>query len=78
MSDKLEKAKKIIKENYESGKFGLFDSRNIVGDIMHTIYNENGLQIDICYGYQYFEVFGLSENEFKELQTYYSEVLGGY
>ena len=75
--DKLQIAKKIIKENFEYGDLGLFDSINITGDSMYTIYNEDGLQIDICYYYSYFEVFGLSENEFEELQIYYREVLGG-
>jgi len=69
--NKLEKAKEIVKANYEDACCGIFDCRNIVGDIMSTIYEDEGLTIDICYGYAYFEVFGLSETEFAKLEKYY-------
>ena len=67
----LEKAKEVIKEHYEWAGCGIFSTRNCAGDIMTTIYNENGLTIDICYYWSYFEVFGLSEDEFIELTIYY-------
>lgn len=38
---------------------------------MTTIYADGDLIIDICYGYSYFEVFGLSEEDFEELRKYY-------
>lgn len=66
---KLEKAKEIIKENYVP--CGIFCSRNIAGDPMNTIYDDGELQIDICYYYEYFEVFGLSDDEFTVLEKYY-------
>ena len=65
----LKKAKKIIKEHYVP--CGIFNSRNILGDPMSTIYIDNNLQIDICYQYEYFEVFGLTDAEFEELEKYY-------
>lgn len=68
---KLEIAKKIIKENFESADCGLYDTRNIVGDPMVTLYSDDGLIIDICYRYAYFEVFGLSSDEFDELGKFY-------
>lgn len=74
MNGKLDIAKKIIKENYEDATCGIFDSRNIVGDYMVTIYEDNGLTIDICYNWAYFEVFGLTDEEFKELEQYYGEL----
>lgn len=67
----LEKAKNIIKENFEAGSCGLFNTRNIAGDTMGTIYEEGGLRIDICYYWSYFEVFGLSDSDFDELLDYY-------
>lgn len=67
----LEKAKEIIKEHYSDADCGIFDSRNIVGDMMETIYKGEGLTIDICYHYSYFEVFGLSDAEYEELEQYY-------
>lgn len=75
--NKLEIAKQIIKENYQIADCGLYNCRNLVGDPMTTIYNENGLTIDICYYYSYFEVFGLSNEEFEELQTYYYKIESG-
>lgn len=67
----LEKAKEIIKAHYSDAECGIFNSRNIVGDVMNTIYEGDGLTIDICYGWQYFEVFGLSGEEFEELEEHY-------
>ena len=72
--NKLEKAKEIIKDNIESADCGIFDSRNIVGDSMSNVYRGDGLVIDICYNYSYFEVFGLSASEFDELEDYYYEL----
>lgn len=74
MSDKLEIAKNVIKENYAYAECGIFDCRNLVGDSMSTIYDEDGLQIEICYDYCYFEVFGLTDKEFEELEKYYDDL----
>lgn len=73
--NKLEKAKEIIKEYYRSADCGIFDCRNIVGDKMETIYEDDGLTIDICYYYSYFEVFGLSDAEFEDLEKYYDSLI---
>lgn len=69
---KLEKAKEIITKNYKEGDCGIFDTRNTVGDWMTTIYADEELTIDICYTWNYFEVFGLSDEEFAELARYYN------
>lgn len=68
---KLEIAKKIIKKNFSFYNCGLFNTRNLVGDPMSTIYDEDGLTIDVCDYYFYFEVFGLTDEEFKELEKFY-------
>ena len=68
---KLDIAKQIINENYESAEHGLFNSRNLVGDHMENLYHKDGLIIDICYYWSYFEVFGLSKDEFAELFKFY-------
>ena len=67
----LEKAKEIVKTYYSVADCGIFNSRNLVGDVMNTIYDDKGLIIDICYNWAYFEVFGLSDAEFEELEEYY-------
>lgn len=71
----LEKAKTIIKENFKAGNYGLYNTRNIAGDNMTTLYKEGGLQIDICYYWSYFEVFGLSDSQFDELLDYYNDLV---
>lgn len=71
---KLEKATEIIKKYYDEADCGIFNSRNLVGDPMSTIYDEDGLTIDICQYWSYFEVFGLSEKEFLELRKYYGSL----
>lgn len=76
--NKLQKAKEIIKENLDDARCGIFDCRNVVGDSMSTLYDEDGLTIDICYDYEYFEVFGLSDAEYKELEKYYMEMKHEY
>lgn len=73
---KLEKAKEVIKNNYENGNCGIYNSHGIYEDEMITIYNEDGLTIDICYEWKYFEVFGLLQDDFEQLKEYYYKVLG--
>lgn len=70
----MEKLKEIIKEYRKDAECGIFFTRNIVGDPMETIYIDDKYQIDICYGYAYFEVFGLDEKEEKELKEYYNKL----
>ena len=69
---KLDIAKDIIKGFYPLADCGIYNTRNIMGDPMTTIYEDNGLTIDICYNDSYFEVFGLSKAEFKELEKFYN------
>lgn len=71
---KLEQAKKVVKENIHEANCGIFDSRNLVGDYMETLYDEDGLQIDICRGWAYFEVFGLTKEEFENLKDFYNGI----
>lgn len=63
--------KNLIKENFKSGDCGLFNTRNLVGDVMKNIFKGHFFALDICYNYAYFEVFGMNEEEFKELEVYY-------
>lgn len=67
----MEEIKKVIKKYYNNACCGIYDCRNIVGDSMVTIYDDGKVQIDICYFWSYFEVFGLTDEEFQELAKYY-------
>lgn len=72
MKTKLEIAKQIIKENYNVASCGIFDCRGWAGDTMYALYDDGELRIDICYYWSYFEVFGLSHNDFAELERFYN------
>lgn len=71
---KLGRAKQIIKPLYDIYDCGIYNTRNIAGDSMSTIYDEDGLLIEGCYQWSYFEVFGLTEDEFIELEKYYNSL----
>lgn len=73
-SSKLKIAKDIIKKNFKDGDCGLFKTGNFAGDSMTTLYRDNGLHIDICYPWAYFEVFGLTEEEFIDLKAFYKQL----
>lgn len=72
----LEKAKEIIEKHLGEGGYGLYDERNTEGHPMHTLYAKNGLMIDVCYMFEYFEVFGLTADDFAELYDFYNSLLG--
>ena len=77
--DEIANLKKIIKLFYNPEfKGGLYNLRNVVGDKMTNIYKSKNIQLDICYEYDYFEVFGLTDEEFKDLQNYYSNLESRY
>ena len=70
----LTEEKKVIKDNFNSGSLGIFNSRNIAGDMLVPIYEGNGVRIEICPYYEYFEVFGLTCEEFEKVKEYYDHL----
>lgn len=64
--DKMDKLRQFLTQ---SGYRGMqtFDCRNTVGDYMNTIYDSDGIQVDICYGWSYLEIFGLTDEEYQSL-----------
>lgn len=65
--DKMTKLRMFLIENNYNGK-QTFDTRNIVGDNMYTVYNNDGITVDYCYCYDYLEIFGLTEEEYTSLK----------
>lgn len=77
--DEIANLKKIIKLFYNPVcKGGLYNLRNVVGDEMTNLYKSKNMQLDICFDFEYFEVFGLTDEEFKDLQNYYSNLKSKY
>ena len=76
MMTNLEQAKKVIRENFSQADCGIYNTQNVFGDPMGTVYEENGLRIDICIPYSYLEVFGLTDEEFEELERFYNSLKG--
>ena len=69
MTERVKKCLDFLKsDNGYIPASGIFDSRNTVGDRMKTIYEEDGITVDVCYRWDYIEVFGLSVPEFQDLQ----------
>ena len=71
----LDTAKRVIKEHYKDYDCGIFNTHNICGDHMWTIYEDDSITILGCYYYSYFEVFGLSEDDFDKLEKYYERLI---
>lgn len=76
MTPRVEKLFSFLKEHPEYNTTGgIFDTPNITGDRMETIYTEGGITVDYCPGYDYLEVFGMTDEEFKEFCNSYYDVL---
>lgn len=74
--NKLKLAKDVIAKYYKDAPWGIFPCRNDAGDAMTVLLDLQGLRIEICYFWQYFEVFGLTDKEFSELAQYYDTLCG--
>lgn len=67
----LEKVKEIIRENFVFGDCGIYNTRNIIGDSMSNIFTRKYFEVDLCFNYSYFEIFGTTETEFNEILEFY-------
>ncbi len=65
--NRLIKLKKFLKEAFEES-IQSFTTKNVVGDYMVTIYNKDEIQVDYAPGYGYIEIFGLTDEEYQELE----------
>ena len=65
--DRLIKLKKFLKTVFKK-KIQAFTTKNLVGDYMETIYDEDEIQVDYAPEYEYIEIFGLKNKEYKELE----------
>ena len=60
-----ERLKKLVRYILNRGfqDYQIFDTKNISGDYTKTIYDADGLVLDMCEDYEYLEVFGLTDEE---------------
>lgn len=61
----------FIARLYHEANCGIYNTRNMVGDEMKTIYKGKYFTLDICYYWAYFEVFGTTEDEFNQIEEFY-------
>lgn len=61
--ERISKVIEFLNEYFNEEKVQTFFTRNLVNDSMENIYSHNGIYIDYCAGWDYIEVFGLTEQE---------------
>lgn len=62
--NKLNKLIEFLKDRFSDG-VQAFDTRNIAGDSMVTIYYDGEVVVDYCPYYEYIEIFGLTKEQFE-------------
>lgn len=65
--NRLIKLKNFLKEAFEDS-IQSFATKNIVRDFMVTIYDKDEIQVDYAPKYGYIEIFGLTDEEYQELE----------
>ena len=60
----------FLAENFANG-VQMFNTRNVVGDEMRTIFDKGGITVDICDDWGYIEIFGLTDEEFETVANIY-------
>lgn len=58
----------FLKEEFPKG-IQMFNTKNIAGDYMITIYDEDNIEVDYAPSYEYIEIFGLSKDEFEHVNN---------
>ena len=72
--EELAYVKELIKKHFSDANSGMFFTRNVVGDVMTTIFEGKIFTLDICYAWEYYELFGCTESERKEIEELYNEL----
>ena len=65
--DRVQAIKEFVREMSLRQKQA-FNCHNWVGDPVSLIYDEHGVEIYFCYDYDYLEIIGLTDEEFKRLR----------
>lgn len=66
---RIEKIKNFLMETF-TRPIQAFQTRNICGDFLITIYFEDNVLIDFCPDWEYIEIFGLTTEEWIKLKDW--------
>lgn len=64
--NRLDKLKEVLRKENLLG-WQVFDCVGIAGDYTDTVYNEDGVIVEVSEYYEYVEILGLSKKEFQSL-----------
>ena len=67
----FKKVKKTLTEYFEEGNCGIYNTGNMSDDILVNIFKGDFFDVDICFHYKYFEIFGTNAKEWEELKKFY-------
>ena len=73
MSD-LQKIKDVIKKYISDAKCGIYDCEGDPRDYKIKVYDDGEIVILVCRTYEYVEVLGLTDEEFKVVEKYYNSL----
>lgn len=68
ISDRFHKLLNFLRNSNLLG-MQVFDCESLVGDAMECVYSEDGIRVLVCYYWDYVEVLGISDEEFKAIST---------
>jgi len=82
MTKRAKRIKKFIKTALKNNRIGygdgviqMFTTPNTVGDVMETIYDDGEILIDFAPGYNYIEIFGLTDEEYEYVKGEVGDIL---
>ena len=70
----LQKIKDVIKKYITDGKCGIYDCEGDPRDYKNKVYDDGEVVILNCRIYEYLEVLGLTDEEFKVVEKYYNSL----
>lgn len=70
----LEEIKAVLLANIADALFGICNEHRSIGDDTYRLFERGGVIVNICHTYEYFEVLGLSDDAFDEIEEYYDAI----
>lgn len=70
----LEEIKAVLLANIADALFGIYNEHRPTSDDTHCLFERGGVIVNIYHTYEYFEVLGLSDDAFDEIEEYYDAI----